>query len=1033
MIVSNLAIRFRVAVLVFVVVAIVGGSYSYVSLPREGFPDITIPHVYVTAVYDGTSPEEIERLIAVPLEKKLNDVDGIKALRTTAAENACIVDVEFLAGQDIEQARLRVKDKVDLAGPDLPEDLDEPVIEALNFSTDVPVFTFAISGDADPARLKSLAEQIQDRLEQVPGVRQAEIAGTLEREIRVVVDPQRLAAYGIALPVVMQRLAEENATVTAGNLEVAGNKFQVRVPGEFRLASDLRGILLATPGGRPVYLTDVAAVEDTTKDRDSISRVDGKPCVSISLTKRAGENAVAVIRRVKAVLDDFLLPPEVRLTTVMDMSDYVASMISELENNIFSGFVLVVLVLLVFMGLRNALLVGLAIPLSMLVSFVVMRMVGATLNMMVLFSLVLSVGMLVDNAIVIVENTYRLRMEGRSRLEASRRGAAEVAWPVLTSTLTTVAAFVPLMFWPDIMGQFMWFMPWTIIITLSSSLFVGLVMNPAICSFLIQARPRDRHARRHAFVAGYERFLRGILSHRGPSLALGVLFLILSLIVYGRLDLGFELFPTVDPRNAQVYVKFPQGTSIDRTDEVVRRIEPRLAGEDVKFVLSTVGAGAGGDALFGMGTGGPHQARIHIEFKKMEARRGNTLDHVNRFRRAMPVVPGAEILVEREKDGPPTGAPVEVEISGDDFETLRQIASDVSRIVATIPGVVDLRDDFEDALPELQFHVDRERAALLGADTRSIGTFLRMSLYGLEGGRFRGEKDEYDITLRPPEGQRNTLEWLDRVRIPMPSGATVPITSLGEFRYSAGRGAIQRKDQKRVIKISANDAGRGVDKILADVKEKVGALALPRGYAVAYTGENKEMQESGAFLFRAFLVASAAILIILVIQFNSVLVPGIIFSSVVLSLVGVMWGLVVCRMKFGIIMTGLGALTLAGVVVNNAIVLIDCIRQLREEGMPLREAIVAAGVRRLRPVLLTASTTVLGLIPMAVGLSVEIHAWPWRFVGGAESSAWWAPMAVAVIFGLTVATVLTLGLVPAMYSLVAGTVEWAQRRMKTDE
>jgi CzcA family heavy metal efflux pump len=1033
MIVSNLAIRFRVAVLVFVVVAIVGGSYSYVSLPREGFPDITIPHVYVTAVYDGTSPEEIERLIAVPLEKKLNDVDGIKALRTTAAENACIVDVEFLAGQDIEQARLRVKDKVDLAGPDLPEDLDEPVIEALNFSTDVPVFTFAISGDADPARLKSLAEQIQDRLEQVPGVRQAEIAGTLEREIRVVVDPQRLAAYGIALPVVMQRLAEENATVTAGNLEVAGNKFQVRVPGEFRLASDLRGILLATPGGRPVYLTDVAAVEDTTKDRDSISRVDGKPCVSISLTKRAGENAVAVIRRVKAVLDDFLLPPEVRLTTVMDMSDYVASMISELENNIFSGFVLVVLVLLVFMGLRNALLVGLAIPLSMLVSFVVMRMVGATLNMMVLFSLVLSVGMLVDNAIVIVENTYRLRMEGRSRLEASRRGAAEVAWPVLTSTLTTVAAFVPLMFWPDIMGQFMWFMPWTIIITLSSSLFVGLVMNPAICSFLIQARPRDRHARRHAFVAGYERFLRGILSHRGPSLALGVLFLILSLIVYGRLDLGFELFPTVDPRNAQVYVKFPQGTSIDRTDEVVRRIEPRLAGEDVKFVLSTVGAGAGGDALFGMGTGGPHQARIHIEFKKMEARRGNTLDHVNRFRRAMPVVPGAEILVEREKDGPPTGAPVEVEISGDDFETLRQIASDVSRIVATIPGVVDLRDDFEDALPELQFHVDRERAALLGADTRSIGTFLRMSLYGLEGGRFRGEKDEYDITLRPPEGQRNTLEWLDRVRIPMPSGATVPITSLGEFRYAAGRGAIQRKDQKRVIKISANDAGRGVDKILADVKEKVGALALPRGYAVAYTGENKEMQESGAFLFRAFLVASAAILIILVIQFNSVLVPGIIFSSVVLSLVGVMWGLVVCRMKFGIIMTGLGALTLAGVVVNNAIVLIDCIRQLREEGMPLREAIVAAGVRRLRPVLLTASTTVLGLIPMAVGVSVEIHAWPWRFVGGAESSAWWAPMAVAVIFGLTVATVLTLGLVPAMYSLVAGTVEWAQRRMKTDE
>ncbi|MBM4153734.1 MAG: efflux RND transporter permease subunit [Lentisphaerae bacterium] len=1033
MIVSNLAIRFRVAVLVFVVMAVIGGSYSYVSLPREGFPDITIPHVYVTAVYDGTSPEEIERLIAIPLEKKLNDVDGIKTLRTTAAENACIVDVEFMAGQDIEQARIRVKDKVDLARPDLPDDLDEPVVEALNFSTDVPVFTFAVSGDADAVRLKSLAEQLQDRIELVPGVRQAEIAGTLEREIRVVVDQSRLAAYGVTLPLVLQRLSEENATVTAGNLEVAGSKFQVRVPGEFRLASELQGILLATREGRPVYLTDVATIEDTTKDRDSISRLDGKPCVSISVTKRAGENAVELIRRVKQVLDGFLLPPEVRLTTVMDMSDYVATMIAELENNIFSGFVLVVLVLLVFMGLRNALLVGLAIPLSMLVSFIVMRLYGATLNMMVLFSLVLSVGMLVDNAIVIVENTYRLRAEGRARLDAARTGAAEVAWPVITSTLTTVGAFVPLMFWPDIMGQFMWFMPWTIIITLSSSLFVGLVMNPAICSFLIQARPRDTAERRHSFVRGYERFLRGVLTHRVPSLLLGFLFLVLSVVVYGRLDLGVELFPTVEPRNAQIYVKFPQGTTIDRTDAMVRRIEPLLADPDVKFVLTTVGASAGGDALFGMGTGGPHQAKIHVEFRKMEERKGSSLALVNRIRESMPVVPGAEILVEREKEGPPTGAPVEVEISGDDFETLRQVASDVNAMVAATPGVVDLRDDFEDALPELQFHVDRERAALLGADTRSIGTFLRMSLYGIEGGKFRGEKDEFDITVRLPADQRNTLEWLDRVRIPTASGATVPITSLGEFRYSAGRGAIQRKDQKRVIKISANDAGRGVDKILADVKARVGGLALPRGYAVAFTGENQEMQQSGAFLFRAFMIASAAILIILVIQFNSVLVPGIIFSSVVLSLVGVMWGLVACGMKFGIIMTGLGVITLAGVVVNNAIVLIDCIRQLREEGLPLREAIVAAGIRRLRPVMLTASTTVLGLIPMAVGWSLEIHTWPWTLVSGAESSAWWAPMAVAVIFGLTVATVLTLGLVPAMYSLVAGVVEWAQRRLTSDD
>jgi len=693
----------------------------------------------------------------------------------------------------------------------------------------------------------------------------------------------------------------------------------------------------------------------------------------------------------------------------------------------------VVGVLLVFMGLRNAVLVGLAIPLSMLVSFNVMRLYGASLNMMVLFSLVLSLGMLVDNAIVIVENTYRLRATGLSRAAAARQGAGEVAWPVITSTLTTLAAFAPLMFWPDIMGQFMWFMPWTIIVTLSSSLFVGLVMNPAICSFLIQARPRDERVRTHPFVAAYERFLRCILRRRAPALLLGMLFLVLTVVLYAKLDLGYELFPTVDPRSAEIYVNYPQGTSIERTDATVRRIEALLDDDDIDFVQSSVGADSGASMFFSRGSGGTHQAKIHIGFKDMADRKGSALELVDRIRDAIPPFPGAEILVEREKDGPPTGAPVEIEISGDDFDILRRIAIDVTEAVRTIPGLVDLRDDFEDALPELQFHVDRKRAALLGVDTRTIGHFLRMSLYGIEAGRFRGEKDEFDITIRLPETQRNTLALLDRVQIPAAGGATVPITSLGEFRYSAGRGAIQRKNQKRVIKISGNAAGRGVDKLLADAKLRVADLPLPGGYAIEFTGENREMEQSGAFLGRAFLIASAAILIVLVIQFNSVLISGIVFFSVILSLVGVMWGLIIFRMRFGIIMTGLGSITLAGVVVNNAIVLIDCIRQLRETGLSITEAIVAACVRRLRPVLLTSATTVLGLIPMAAGFSLEIHEWPWRFATGAESSAWWAPMAVAVIFGLSVATVLTLGLVPAMYSLIAGAAGRVRARLSAGE
>jgi len=784
-------------------------------------------------------------------------------------------------------------------------------------------------------------------------------------------------------------------------------------------------------GGAPIYLRDVADISDTFKDRDSISRLDGEPCVSITLKKRAGENAVRLIRDVRRILDTQPLPPGIRLTTVMDQSDYVAMMIRELENNIFSGFALVVLVLIAFMGLRNSFFTGLAIPLSMMVAFTVLRLLGRTLNMIVLFSLVLSVGMLVDNAIVIVENIYRLRTEGLRRREAARRGAAEVAWPVITSTATTLAAFAPLLFWPGMMGQFMGFLPWTLIVTLTASLFVAMVINPAVCSALIQARPKDRSEKPHPIVRAYERLLRGALRYRGRILALGFLFLVFSVLLYARMDRGYELFPDVDPRNAKVQVRFPQGTPIETTDAAVAAIEARLPKDrDIKFVLADVGGS--GDFFFGT-RGAPHQASLHIEFVKAEERAGSTIPLIQRIRESVPPIPGAETVVEREKDGPPTGAPVAIEVSGDDFDLLSDLTADAQRRIEGIPGLVDLRDDYEEALPELQFRVDRDRAALLGLDTASIGSFLRMAIFGLETGKFRTEKEEFDITLRLPAGQRDSVALLERAFIPTAGGATVPLTAVGRIEYTAGRGAINRVNQKRAITITGNDAGRGVDKLLKDVRERLEGAPLPAGYAVAYTGENKEMNESGAFLARAFLIASAIILIILVLQFNSLLIPLVIFFSVILSLIGVMWGLILTRMKFGIIMTGLGVISLAGIVVNNSIVLIDCIRRQREEGLDLTEAIVAAGRQRLRPVMLTAITTVLGLIPMAIGWSLEIHAWPPRFVAGSESSAWWAPMAVAVIFGLTLATVLTLVLVPAMYSLIEGAIEAVKRRLPAED
>ncbi|HRX06171.1 MAG TPA: efflux RND transporter permease subunit [Kiritimatiellia bacterium] len=1028
MILSNYAIKFRTAVFVFIAVLVLAGAVSYVSLPREGTPDITIPQVYVTAVYEGTAPEEMEKLVTVQIEKQLNDVEGVKEIRSTSAENIASLVVEFMAGEDIEQAKRRVKDKVDLAKPDLPPDLDEPVVDAFNFSSDVPVYIFALSGSTDLDRLKILAEDLKDRLERLPGIQSADLAGIREREIRVEIDLPRMIAYRIPLGLVMGRIAQENVTVSAGNIEVAGDKFQVRIPGEFQRVPELREILLAERGGRPVYLTDIATISDTFKDLDSISRLNGAPCVSVSLKKRAGINAVRLIAQVEQVLAEAGLPPDVKLTEVMDMSYYIDMMIRELESNVATGFLLVVAVLLVFLGLRNAVFVGLAIPFSMLTAFTLMAVRGTTLNMIVLFSLVLAVGMLVDNAIVIVENIYRLRTEGLTRKEAARRGAGEVAWPVITSTLTTLVAFWPLTFWPDVMGQFMGFLPRTLIVVLTASLFVAMVINPAICSVFIQARPRDARETTHWFVAAYERVLRAALRHRLPVLLTGFAFLVLTVQIYAWRDLGIELFPETDPRNATVDIQFPQGTSIGRTDVALQDIERKLAGyPDVKFFLTTVGAQSSG-MIYG-GASATHQGSIYIEFLEPADRQTPSLQVVDAIRDDIGVIPGAEVKVKVEEGGPPTGEPVSIEISGDDFDVLEQTASDVQRAIETVPGLVDLQSDMEKALPEIRFHVDRHRAALLGLDTAEIGNFLRMAIYGIESSRFRADEDEYDITLRLPLAQRQTMNLLDQVFIPTPAGSAVPLSSLGSLEYTGGRGAIRRKGQKRVVTLTGNNQGRGVDKILADVQKRVAPVPLPRGYAIEYTGDTEEMRESGIFLMKAFAVAAGLIFVILVVQFNSAVLPVIIVFSILLSMIGVMWGLLLNHMRFGVVMTGVGLISLAGIVVNNAIVLIDCIRQRQADGLGIAEAVVAAGRLRLRPVLLTATTTILGLLPMALGYSLDIHTWPPSLAAGTETSAMWKPMAIAVIFGLAMATVLTLVLVPVMYSLAEGFAEALKRRL----
>ena len=1021
MLISNYAIKFRIAVLVFIAVFVITGITSYVTIPREGSPDITIPYVFVNAIYEGTAPEDLEKLVTIPLERQLADLENVEEMRSTTSDSVAFIAIEFVAGEDIDNALQRTKDKVDLAHPDLPPDLDTPVVQAINISSDMPILTLALSGDTELERLNHLAEDLKEEIELVNGVRTADISGAREREVRVEIQPQRMAAYGIPLGTVMQKISSENRTISAGNLELGSDRVQVRLPGEFDMAANLTDIVIGGTTDKPVFLRDIATIYDTYKDTETISRINENPSISIGVKKRAGENSVRLIHEVRDAIDRITMPPGINLTTVMDESEYVDMMIQELENNVATGFILVVIVLMVFMGLRNSFFVAVAIPFSMMIAFTLMAAAGNTMNMIVLFSLVLAVGMLVDNAIVMVENIYRHRTEGKTRIDAARDGAAEVAWPIITSTLTTCAAFSPLLFWPGIMGQFMGFLPRTLIITLFASLFVALVVNPAVCSFFIGGRKRIQHEqqKKHPFVHAYERFLRGALHHRIPVLLFGFLFLILTVQIYARFGSGVELFPDTSPRNAVIEVRFPQGTAIEYTDNILRGIEKQLHEfEDIKFFLATAGAGAGGGFL-GSGSGG-HLGNIHVEFVDFQDRVGDSRELVATLRELAGRYPGAEIKVERQQEGPPTGPPVAIELSGEDFDILYDLAQTIIRNIETIPGLVDLQHDYEPALPELQFQIDRARAAKAGFDASSLGQYLRMALYGLEASKLRADEEGFEITLRFPETDRQTLDLLDSLQVPPPQGGqAVPLSALGTFKYEGGRGAISRKDQRRMITISGETAqNRGSDEVLEDIQRRMEDVSLPAGYSVYYAGDNEEMRESGAFLARAFGLALGLILVVLVLQFNSVLLPLIIVFSILLSLIGVMWGLLICGMRFGVVMTGVGVISLAGIVVNNSIVLIDCIQQRRAEGLQALEAIVTAGMLRLRPVLLTATTTILGLLPMAIGYSINFQSWPPKFIAGAESSQWWAPMAVAVIFGLAIATILTLVLVPLMYSVV---------------
>ncbi len=1014
MLITDLAIRNRTTIAVLGLIIILLGGYSYLSLPREAFPDIPIPQILINTTYEGVSPEDIETSITMKIEKELNSIRGVKEIRSSSAEGLSMIDVEFMPDVPTEVALQRVRDRVDLAKGDLPTDADEPVISEINLA-EFPIMLISISADISPVQLKEIADTMQDTLETIPGVLKVEVLGVLEPEIRMEFDPERLATYNLTIPEILSLIPSENVNISAGGLETKGTKFNVRVPAELVTAADVDHLILTVRDGKPIYLTDVADVRATFKDRTTLSRLNRIDNITLSVQKRVGSNVVQISDNIKAVVEEARRQTAgfVNFDITYDMSKYIRNIVADLENNIMAALILVTGILLLFLGWRSASIVAMIIPLSMLITFFMIQMLGFTLNMIVLFSLVLVLGMLVDNAIVIVENIYRHVQLGYSRMEAAILGAREVAWPVTTSTFTTVGAFLPLMFWPGIMGDFMKYLPITLSLGLMASLFVALIFSPTICSILVSSSKKDSR-KEHWFIRGYRRFQQLALNNPATTLFLTVCLLIAMMTLYGKIGRGTEFFPEGDPERAMINVRTPQGTNIHETDRIIRIIEKRVEPYQpyIKYMVTNVGSAGGGMDL-SASTGGPHLANITMTFYDYVERERPSTEVIADIRKDIADIPGAEIKIEKEEEGPPTGAPITVRLIGEDFKTLEELSDKTQRMIAQVPNVVNLRSDLEATRPELAFIVNRRNAMLLGVNTATVGNFLKMAIFGSKVGTYRQYEDEYDITVRLPLADRVNIDDLSLLQIPNTTGNSIPLSSLGDFEYRGGFGTINHVDQKRVVTLTADTEGRLSSDVLKDVQTYLAKLEMPPGYNIEYAGEKETEDESRAFLGKAFGIALLLVTLVLVVQFNSVMIPFIIMTTVILSLIGALMGLLICDLPFGIIMTGIGVISLAGVVVNNAIVLLAYTRQLQQRGMDLVSAAAEAGVTRLRPVLLTAVTTIIGLIPMAVGVSYDFHTFSWATKS--ESTQWWRNMAVVVIFGLGFATILTLVVVPSLY------------------
>ena len=1047
----SIAVDNKTAVYLLMILIVFFGWTSYQELPREAAPDVKIPLIIVSTPYIGVSPVDIEGLITQPLEKDLKSLKDVKQITSVSKEGLSTIRVEFNTNIDIDEGLRRVRDQVNSARSQLPNDILDPIINEINIS-EFPIMYVNVGGSVGLARLKKIADEIQDDIEAIPGVISADISGGLEPEVQVNADVHRMNAYQVSFDDISNAIRAENLSIPGGSIDTKEKALTVRVPGEFKDVKPLEDIVLKIQNGKPIYLRDVASVGYSFEDRKTYARLNKNEVVSLGVRKRAGENLLRISDEVKRIVEAKRaeLPEGIHIDISNDQSRFVVRMVKELENSVLTGMFLVVMSLFMFFGLKNSLLISTAIPLSMFVGFVVLSAFGITLNMVVLFSLVLVLGILVDDAIVVIENTYRHQQEyGESPEQAAKKAAGEVFVPVLTSTITTLSAFLPLAFWPGIVGDFMKYFPFTLIITLTASLFVAYVISPVQAARWINYKRDIQKAKEDlAHPHWYKKYnpftylyhkvdevvfpwlqreyvetLKWTLRHRGLTMTISFGTLILIIILFALFNKGVDFFPNTQPTQVSASVEMPAGTSLDVTNGVAQILEDRLqtipGRKDVEFIATSVGTS---DDVFDMGgQGTANKARIAINFYEKKLRGQSTFTTLEEVRGSITGIAGAEVRVAKQQMGPPVGAPVSIEISGDDYGQLESLSKVIREKIKDVPGLVDLKDDYNTGRPEIEVRIDREKAGMYYTSTGQIASTVRAAIAGVDASKYRVGEDQYNIRVRLKESQRTSPSDLENLLITFMNRRgqllSIPLTSVADLKRTTAVSDIRRKDQKLVITVSGDVEGRVQSEVIKDVTSRLASVSLPAGYGIKLTGSQEEQQKASAFISKAFVITLLLVFLIMVAEFNSLRVPFVILISVILSLIGVMFGLVVTATPASVIMTGVGVVALAGIVVRNGIVLLDFVKhKLNEGGETLHEALLDAGRIRLRPVVLTAAATVLGILPLATGIDFD-----WRefhFVIGAESAEFWRPLAVTIIFGLTVSTFLTLVIVPTVFSLM---------------